>query len=139
MNTLFAPERTISPTPEIRNIDQKSMAQAVYDNVLKHLLAKALNEEQKREDAAFFVINLSDNDHSEAYNHFRSLFGIEADPTEKPIKPLDNRVLALYGNFALIQQVQYSVVDEDYPDVDPIAYGVSIAVVHTGPLVVESI
>lgn len=144
MITISSPNRAIIPTSEVRNVNQVSMAQAVYDNVLKHLLARALNEEQKREDAAYFVINVSENDHSEAYNHFRSLFGIESDPDEKPIRPLDNRVLASYGNFALIQEVQYSAVDEVSSEVDPVAYGVRIAVVglceeRGGPLVVKSI
>jgi hypothetical protein len=129
-------------TSEIRNIDQVSMARAVYDNVLKHLLDRALNGEEKREEAGYFVINVSDDDHSQAYNHFRSLFGIEVDPDEKPIKPLNNRVLAAYGNFALIQQVQ-TIQNEVEPNEPPIAYGVSISVIglcpeRGGPLVVKS-
>jgi hypothetical protein len=133
---------TTKHSPEICKLDQKSMAQEVYENVLSHLLNRALNGEERREFAGYFAINLDENDHSEAFNHFRSLFGVEVDPNEYPLKPLNNRVLASYGNFALVQQVQYSPNDET--DDLPVAYGVSISVIgltpeRGGPLVVKSV
>ena len=134
---------------EVKIVDHEEMANSVFENVLNHLLDRAVKGMEsrqvettdQRETAGYFVVNISDKDHTHAFNHFRSLFGIKVDQDEQPIRPLHNRVLASFGNFALIQEVS---THPDEVSGDEVAYGVSVSVVslcesNGGPLQVKSL